>query len=316
MSASAGRPVLLLWGESDFLLREGAQEALGGGKPTEVDAGEWQGGETTDLATPSLFGEARALVIADAQDLSDDALADIRRYGESPVPEARLVLLVRVGPRAKGPPASLTRSLGEAVEVRRVALDRRDLAGWVRDRARTQGVSASPAGAQTLVGTVGEDPAVLHQAVAQIAAAHPGEGITPETVAAQFRGFGDRRIWELCDAAFGHDLPAALRCLAGMLEAREEPLAVLGGIAARLRELVRVRSLPPRMPPSELARAAGLRFEWQARRFRDQARRFSDRELADLHARVVEADRSLKLGGDGEVVLPRLVVRIAGAGRG
>ena len=42
--------VLLLWGEDAFLLREAAIEALGGVHPVEVEAAEWQGGETSDLA--------------------------------------------------------------------------------------------------------------------------------------------------------------------------------------------------------------------------------------------------------------------------
>ncbi len=101
-----------------------------------------------------------------------------------------------------------------------------------------------------------------------------------------------------------------------MLDAREEPLAILGGIAARLRDLLRIRGLPPRMSPAEQAEAAGLRFDWQARRYRRQAGRYSEEELTDLHARVAEADRLLKLGAQGDVVLPLLVARIAGRGPG
>jgi len=86
---------------------------------------------------------------------------------------------------------------------------------------------------------------------------------------------------------------------------------ILGGIAARLRDLLRVKALPDRMPPAELARAAGLRFEWQARRYRELARRFSLGELVDLHGRVVDADRAMKSGSTEDVVLPLLVAAIA-----
>ena len=57
-------PVTLLWGEDEFLLREAALELLGDLQPVEVDGGLWQGGETGDLATPSLFGERRALKVS------------------------------------------------------------------------------------------------------------------------------------------------------------------------------------------------------------------------------------------------------------
>ena len=305
--------VVLLWGESDHLLRLAAAEALEGVRPTEIDAVEWQPGATADLATPSLFGEPRALLISNGQHLRQEALTEVAAYAAAPSPDASLIVATIVSSRAKGPPAVLSKALKGKAEFHRVAVDRKDLPAWVRSRARARGMKAEPSGVSSLVQTVGEDPAVLDQALVQILAAYPAEGVTSQTVAAQFRGFGDRRIWELCDAAFGRNLPAATRCLAGLLEAREEPLAVLGGISSRLRDLLRVRSLPERMPLAELARAADLRFEWQARRYREQARRFTPDELAEIHARLVDADRALKLGGPGDVVLLMLVTKIARA---
>ncbi len=50
---------------------------------------------------------------------------------------------------------------------------------------------------------------------------------------------------------------------------------LLGAITSRLRDLIRVQSLPERLAPAEAARQAGLRFDWQVRRYREQAKRFS-----------------------------------------
>ena len=306
--------MLLLWGESAFLLREAAHESLGDIRPSELDAADWQPGATADLATPSLFGEPRALVLTGAEGLDEDARREVSGYAADPAPGARLILVAEVSARAKGPPAALTRALPKGVPARRVAVERRELPAWIAARARRRGIAVTPAGATALVETLGEDPAILDQAVEQLAAAFPDRGLTPETVHAQFRGLGDRRIWELSDAAFGRDLPRSLRVLASMLDAREEPLAILGGLAARLREVLRVRSVPERTPPAEVAKAAGLRFEWQARRLREQARRFSEEELTAIHRDVTEADALLKQGGAGDVVLTMLLGRIAGPG--
>jgi DNA polymerase III delta subunit len=87
---------------------------------------------------------------------------------------------------------------------------------------------------------------------------------------------------------------------------------LLGAITSRLRDLIRVRSLPERLAPAEAARQAGLRFDWQVRRYREQAKRFSAEELAGLHERVAWADRALKSGATDDVVLPMLVAAIAG----
>jgi len=246
------------------------------------------------------------------QGAASEALDEIARYALEPNPESKLVLTYVVSPRAKGPPAKVTKMLQGRARIERIAIDRRELPRWVLERARKHDLKATPAGAAALVETVGEDPGVLGQSVAQIADAFRDEGLTPATVAAQFRGFGERRIFELCDAAFGGNARDALRYLAAMLGAREQPLAILGGVAARVRDLLRVRSLPPGMPLKDVAREAGLRFDWQARRYREQAGRYESQELADIHRRVVEADAQLKQGGQGDVVLTMLVTRIAG----
>ena len=120
-------------------------------------------------------------------------------------------------------------------------------------------------------------------------------------------------MWDLCDHALSGRVPQGLLVLRSMLEAREDPLLILGGIASRVRELIRVKSLGDRgQQPPDAARAAGLRFDWQLRRSRDQAARFSPEELASLHDRVVEADRALKGGMAGDIVLASLINVMAG----
>ena len=105
MSRRQDRVRTLLWGEDEFLLREAALELLGDLRPTEVDAGEWQGGELQDLATPSLFGEPRALLITDAKSLPKEAMAELAAYLAAPDPDAPLVICAQVGERAKVPAA-------------------------------------------------------------------------------------------------------------------------------------------------------------------------------------------------------------------
>lgn len=304
-------PVHLLWGEDEFLLREAALEVVGSEvQPREVDGGAWQGGETADLATPSLFGELRALLVTDCRSLPDDALRELGLYLTAPDPEAPLVLCATVPERGKAP-AALVKLVQPVGTVREVKVARKDLPTWLAQRAKRREVDLALEVAAALVETLGEEPAALEQALAQLASAFPGQRLTRDLVAQQFRGLGEQHIWDLCDRAFGRDLPGAMRSLRTLMESRDDPLMILGGIASRLRDLLRVRALPDRMPPAELARAAGLRFDWQARRYREQARRFSLEELAQIHAEVVEADRALKSGAGEDVVLPVLIGRIA-----
>lgn len=312
MSPSAGRaPVTLLWGEDEFLLRERALELLGGMKPTEVDAIEWRGSELADLATPSLFGEPRALLVTDAKSLPREALVELAAYLVSPDPESPLVICAQVGDRAKVPAAldKLVKPVGQVAEVK---IARKDLEPWLMQRAKRDGLDVTPPAVHALVETLGEAPGQLVAALRQLGSAFTAQRITPLIVAQQFRGLGEQKVWDLCDRAFAKDLPGAIRSLRSIEEGRDDPLMVLGGIASRLRDLMKVRALPDRMPAADLARAAGLRFDWQARRYQQQARNYSMGQLIALHERLVEADRAMKSGASGDVVMPTLVAAIAG----
>lgn len=306
----ARAPIALLWGEDDFLLREAALARFGEVRPGEVDAGEWQGGELQDLATPSLFGEPRALLISDARSLTKDATAELAAYLEAPDPDAQLVICCQVAERGKVPAAldKLVKPVGEVVHVE---IKRKDLEPWLTRRADTLGLDLSVPAARTLVETLGEEPGQLVAALAQLESAFPGQRITPAVVARQFRGLGEQKVWDLCDRAFSRDLPGAIRSWRSIEEGGDDPLKVLGGVSSRLRDLIRVRSLPDRIPPAELAKRAGLRFDWQARRYQQQARNFTMAQLLRVHERITEADRALKSGASGDTVMPALVVAIA-----
>jgi DNA polymerase III subunit delta len=308
---TAKAPVSLLWGEDAFLLREAAFDLLGDLRPTEVDGAEWQGGETADLATPSLFGERRALVVSNAKALPEEGVRELGRYLEAPDPDAPLIVLAVVGERAKAPAAlaKLVKDVGTLTEVK---IQRKELPAWIMRRAKTKELDLAPDGAAALVETLGEEPGELDQALDQLASAFGGQRVTREIVARQFRGLGEQHVWDLCDKAFARDLPGAMRSLRTLLENGDAGLLILGSITARLRDVVRVKALPERMSQADAARAAGLRFEWQVRRYRDQARRFSQEELAEIHEVIAWADRAMKSGATEDVVLPLVVTQIAG----
>jgi DNA polymerase III subunit delta len=308
---TASPRVTLLWGEDAFLLREAALQLLGDLEPTEVDGASWQGGELQSLATPSLFGEPRALLVSDARSLPREALDELTAYLAAPDPEATLVIAWTTAERGKLP-IGLQKLVEPVGEIRKVEIARKDLEPWVVARGKAQGIDLAIPAARALVETLGAEPGQLVAALQQLADAFPGARVGPAEVAGQFRGLGEQKTWDLCDRAFGKNLPAAMRSWRSIEEGGDEAIMILGGIAARLRDLLRVRSLPDRMPPAQVAKEAGLRFDWQARRYQQQARNFTLEELVALHDRVTEADRALKSGASDDVVMPTLVAAIAG----
>ena len=307
-----GTAAFLVWGEDGFLVREAAEAVLGDIDPTEVDAEAWTGAELQDLATPSLFGERRALLVNDARSLTKDAVAQIATYLQAPDPDAVLVIACEVAERGK-PPAALVKATEGIGEVRQTQIPRKELEPWLVRRAREAGVDLTPPAARAHVGVVGEEAGPLASSLNQLGSAFPGAKISPREVHGQFRGLGEQQTWDLCDKAFAKDLPGAMRSLRSIEEMGDDPLKTLGGIALRLRELIKVRALPERMAPRQVAQEAGLRFDWQARRYQQQARNFSMSELVRLHARITDVDRALKSGATGTVVMPALVSEIAAA---
>ena len=303
-------PVVLFWSEDAFLLREAALASLGEVRATEIDAAEWEGGELQDLATPSLFGEPRALMINDARSLSKDSITELAAYLAAPDPDARLVICCQVAERGKVPAAldKLVKPVGKIVQV---SIPRKELEPWLVRRAKTAGLALGADAARSLVQILGEEPGQLVAALEQLTDAFGEQPVSAAMVAQQFRGLGEQKSWDLCDRAFAKDLPEAIRSWRSIEEGGDDPLKTLGAIASRLRDLIRVRSLPDRMPPAQVAKAAGLRFDWQARRYQQQARNFTMEQLVRLHARVNEADRALKSGATGDVVMPTLVAAIA-----
>ena len=226
-------------------MREAALARLGDVRATEIDAAEWQGGELQDLATPSLFGEARALMITDARSLTKDALGELGHYLESPDPDATLVICCQVAERGKVP-AALQKLVKPVGTITQVAIARKELEPWLAGRARSSGVDLQVPGARALVETLGEEPGQLVAALQQLAGAYPGQKITPQIVAQQFRGLGEQKVWDLCDRAFSKDLPGAIRSLKSIEAGGDDPLKTLGGIASRIRDLIKVRALPDR----------------------------------------------------------------------
>lgn len=300
----------LLWGEDAYLLREAAMGLLGDLRATEVDGAEWDGGELQGLATPSLFGEPRALLVSEARSLPKEALQELATYLEAPDPDATLIVCCTIAERGKLP-VGLQKLVEGRGEIRKVEVTRRELEPWLVARAKEEGFELAMPGARALVEALGPDPGQLVAAVQQLQAAFPGQRVGTAEVARQFRGLGEQKTWDLCDRAFGRDLPGAIRSLRAIEEGGDDAIMVLGGISARLRDLLKVRSLPERMPPAQVAKEAGLRFEWQARRYQQQARNFSLEQLVSLHDRITDADRALKSGASGDVVMPGLVAAIA-----
>ena len=194
---------------------------------------------------------------------------------------------------------------------------RKDLEPWLLQRAKTPGRPRRRRRPGRWWRRSGEDAGAARRGASeQLAGAFPGQRITPADRPQQFRGLGEQKIWDLCDRAFGKDLPGAIRLAALDRGGRRRRAHGAGRHRGRLRDLMRVRALPDRMPPAQLAKAAGLAVRLAGAPLPAAgAQLLAGASSSRSTEQVAEADRALKSGATGDVVMPVLIASIAAVGR-
>ena len=237
--------------------------------------------------------------------MSGDLKADLEEYAAAPDPDATVVLVARgVGRIPKL--AKLATSSGERTDVKAPQpWDQRGWRGLVEAEFAFHGREADGAALNAVLEHAGNDAGVIASKVAQVVAAIvPGRRIGVEDVEQSIEGHGTRGPFAVADAVEGRDPAAAIIGLRGALEAGDAPLAVLGALASRMRQLLQVRG---GAPASEVGVSPG-RHKMLAR----GARNFTPGELAWCHDRIARADLDLK-GSDlpADVLIEVAVIELA-----
>ena len=177
--------------------------------------------------------------------------------------------------------------------------------GIVTGEFRRTGMTATPDAVAAILEHAGLDPSVIAMRVAQVAAATQGDKVGPEDVERVVEGHGRRSGFELADAVAERDPAQAITLLRGSLEAGEAPLALLGAITFRFRQLQQVRGgADVKGSPGQVNRLKGI-----------ARRNFSTGELAWCLDRIAQLDVDLKGNTDlpPDLVLELGVIDLATA---
>src|SRR6266508_4385891 len=202
-------PVTVVLGEEELLAERAVADAvaaatdrLGPGTTVEeVRAGALPDGFAMGLATASLFGGGRVVVVEEADALDGPARAAVLALAADPSPATAVVL------RAVAPVAKLRAS---------------ERASWLRAEVRRLGRKADEAAVAALVDTVGQDLRELAGAVAKLHVAVPPPAVLSAGHVAEFLAqTADRGIFELTDAVFAADAATALDRLDALLDQGE-----------------------------------------------------------------------------------------------
>jgi DNA polymerase-3 subunit delta len=293
--------VTLVLGDEELLGARGVQRAVQaagavGGEQTEVHdvaAGELLPDELAELTSPSLFSEARIVIVRGAQDASKEltaALAAIATDGEEQI---SLVVVHAGGAKGKAVADAIRGTGANVVEAPRVksARDRED---FVSREVREAGGSIDRDAAADLVASIGTDLRELSTACAQLVA-DIGPHVSAEDVAAYYRGRAESTGFAVADRAVEGDASAALETLRWAFATGTDPVLVSAALAANLRTIGIVASAG-RGSPDSLAGPLGMPA-WKIRRAQAWAKRWRPDALARAVQAVATADADIK--GEG-----------------
>jgi DNA polymerase III subunit delta len=307
-------PVLLLTGDDDLLLQrelERRLESLRADDPElsvdRYDASELE--QLPELRTTSLFGGRTCVVVRGLETVTSGGLKDgLERYLDEPSQDAVLVLVARgVGKVQKI--AKLAKANGERVDVKAPA--DWDDRGWDRlvgEEFRRLQRKADATAIAAIRTHAGRDAGAIASQVGSVCAAHAGvPTLTAQHVDAVVQGHGRASGFAVADAVGDRDPAEALLALRGALDAGDAPLAILGAVVYRMRQLLLVRS-------GANAKDAGIRNDGQYRRTKAIAASFNPGELAWCHDRLARLDLDLK-GSElpDELVLELAIIEVAGS---
>ncbi len=268
-------------------------------------------GVVTGLASPSLFGERKVIVVRDVQDGADELTAELKAYLNEPADDTSLVLVHSGGIKGKGLLDAARKAGAAVVECKQIKYDS-DKVKLVLAEFRQAGRNIHGDAAAALVDAIGSDVRELANACSQLAA--DTTGVVDVAMVERYHGGRvEASGFKVADAAIEGRCEDALRLLRQALATGVDPVPINAALAMGLRNLARVSSAPHTMREDELARELSL-APFMVRKARAQRAGWSPHGVAGAITAVAQADAEIKgAGTDPVYALERAVVTIARA---
>lgn len=300
--------VHLLTGDDDLLLQRATERLVNDltSADAELSVDTYDATELDalpELRTQSLFGGRVCAVVRGVQGARSDLKDELEDYLEAPDDAAVLVLVARGAGKIQKI-VRLARQHGEVTKVETPPdWKPQQWQAIVTGEFGRAGRTATADAVAAILDHAGFDPSGIAMRVAQVAAATQGSQVTVDDVERIVEGHGRRSNFDLADAIADRDAAEALTLLRGSLEAGEAPLALLGAITFRFRQLQQVRGgADVKGPPRQVNRLKAI-----------AGRNFATGELAWCLDRIAQLDVDLKGNTDlpPELVLELGVIDLA-----
>ncbi|MEP7178618.1 MAG: DNA polymerase III subunit delta [Pseudonocardiales bacterium] len=277
---------------------------------TETAGAEIEGPELHELVGPSLFGDARLVVIRSAQDVKVAALAVLLPYVETPA-EGTTIVLQHLG-AAKGKALLDAARKAGALEIGCAKLTRAgERMDFVRAEVRRAGGTIGPDAVAALVDAVGSDLRELAAVAAQLVSDSGGQ-VDVDLVRAYHRGRAEVTGFAVSDLAMVGNAGGALEALRFALSVGVPQVVIADALADGIRTIARVASAG-RGDPFSLAKALGMP-PWKVKRAQAQSRGWSEPGVRRALGVVADLNADVKgAAADPDYALERAVRQLTEA---
>ena len=278
---------------------------------TQLSGAELDGPELHEMLGPSLFGEARLLVLRAAQDVRTAATAVLGPYLQSPA-DGSLIVLQHAG-GAKGKALLDLARKAKPLEIGCARLTRPDeRAEFLRAEVKRCGGRITPDAVAAILDAVGSDLRELAAVAAQLVSDSGGD-VGVDIVRAFHRGRAEVSGFAVSDLAVAGRSGPALEALRFALSVGVPHVVIADALAEGVRSVARVASAG-RGDQYTLARKLGMP-PWKVKRASSQARGWTEGGLREALGVVATLNADVKGAAADPAFALELAVRRIGAAR-
>ncbi|GAA1642264.1 DNA polymerase III subunit delta [Georgenia ruanii] len=276
---------------------------------TRLEAAAYEHGQLEMVASPSLFGERRCVVVEGAEAMTDALLDDALVYLRAAPDDVWLVVRHNGGTRGKKLLDAVAAAGYPVVACEQVKRDG-DKADFVRADFKRARRRIDADAVQALVEAVGADLRELGAATTQLLADTTGV-VTAEVVQRYYGGRVEATGFKVADAAVAGHAGDAVTLLRHAVATGTGPVPLVAALAMKLRTLAKVAATRGRSGVS--AGELGL-APWQIDRARKELDGWTPEGLAAAITAVAAADAEVKgQGRDPVFAVERAVLKVAAA---
>ena len=306
--------IILIQGAEELLADRAISEAVAANKGatvTHLTADTLELGQITDALAPSLFGDARVIVIKDIQDLASDLSDEISTYLEDPDDGVLLLLWHKGGVKGKALVEKIKKNKPTLIAAEAIKKES-DKADFVRSEFARLGRKITGEAIVAIVDALGSDMRELSGACSQLASdVAVGSTITEDDVATFQQGRIETTGFDVADAVLDGKTDLALVTLRQALETGVDPVMIISALASSLRALAKVSGASRGLKSFELAGTLGL-SPWQIDKARRQLAGWTPATLAGAVVVLSQADADIKgAASDPIYALERSVIAIS-----